>query len=99
MLAIFGWTVKLERSLMVEQGICRTRKTRCRFESCRSDYAQGIRRNPVQPLIPQDCAEGLWDAVSIKIQYGVVGEHACLLAGGSRSSRLAEIRVYGVMVA
>lgn len=52
---------------------------------------KGIRRNPVQPLIPQDCAEGSWDAVSIKFQYGVVGEHACLLAGGSRSSRLAEI--------
>ena len=63
--------------------------TRCK--SLSGVYAHGIRREPVQSLIPQECAEGSWDAVSIKVQYSVMGKHACLLARGSRSSRLAEI--------
>lgn len=60
MIVIFGWTATTERSSEVERrGTIKTKKlTWRRFDSCRSDYTQGIRRNPVQPLIPQDCAEG-----------------------------------------
>ena len=49
---------------MVERrGTIKTKKlTWRRFDSCRSDYVSGIRREPVQPLIPQDAQKRIVDA-------------------------------------
>ena len=49
-------------------------------------------------LISQDCEEGLRDAASSRFVHGVVGQHACLSAGGDRSSRSAQIMPLSQMV-
>lgn len=69
-----------------------------RFESFRSDYSQETRREPVQPLVSQDCEEGLRDAASNRFVHGVGGKHVDLIVGGDRSNRSAQIMPLRQMV-